>query len=202
VKIMKKKIFYASLVALLMLLTAAPALATQPKLTYAYGGHNSPDPANPGIKFTTNDIYHGRDVGGIGFSTGSPWGDLALVYTGNYEVNIVSYLGTGINHYMNTNSRVRVEGINNYEFTGAGWLIYHGPTFTATTPDGVAVTVSEGKPFTGLLLSGMTVAHGTADDKGVQIRTTYSGVNLAGPLTYGLVGNIVWGTATYWYTGN
>ncbi len=133
VKIMKKKIFYASLVALLMLLAAATALASQPKLTYAYGGRSYPDPVNPGTTFTTNDIYHGRDVGNIGFSTGSPWGDLTLVYTGNFEVNLVSYLGTGINHYVNTNPRARFEGINNYEFTGAGWLIYHGPTFIATT---------------------------------------------------------------------
>ncbi len=74
--------------------------------------------------------------------------------------------------------------------------------FHSHNTDGVAVTVSDGKPFTGLLLSGMTVAHGTADGKGVQIRTTWSGVNLGGPLTYGLVGSIMWGTATYWYTGN
>lgn len=203
----KKKIFYVSLAAVLMLLAVAPAMASQPKMTYMVGGITYPDPANPGTQFTTGDILHARDHGILGFTTGSPWGAFTTVATQNFELNLVSYTGTLIAHYVNTNSRATFGGIQNTEFDGvttsANLFIYHGPTFTVTTTGGVSVTISEGKLFTGLLFSGMGVAHGIADGKDVQVRTTFTGISLSGPLTYGLAGDsIVYGTVTYWYTGN
>jgi hypothetical protein len=205
---MGKKICYVLLVVFLMLFAAAPAMASQPKQTYEFGSVNYPDPANLGTSFKTGDILHIRDQGGLGMSTGSPWGDFSSVATKNFELNTVSYTGNGVVHYVNTSPNAMVEGTQNVKFVGpttsiATLFVYHGPPFTATAAGGVLVPITEGKMFTGLLMSGMATAHGIADGKGVQIRVEFTGVSLSGPLTYGLAGNsIICGTVTYWYTGN
>ena len=203
---MEKKIFYVSLVALLLLCAAAPALASQPKLTYSFGAIGYPDSANPGSSFTTGDILHQRDIGGKGVTTGSPWGNLNTVTTKNVELNIVSLTGTGISHYVNSNDRATIEGIQNFELNGltpaTTLFIYHGPTFTATTKSGPQ-TVSDGKAFFGLLISGTGVAHGIADGKDVQIRVTFTGVSISASSSSAFAGDsISYGTVTYWYIGN
>ena len=205
VKRMDRKIFYVSLVALLMLFAASPALASQPKITITVGLVQYPDPANPGMSFTTNDIVHGRDKGSIGPLYGLPWGTLTQAEISNYELNKVTWTGTGIIHYSVQNSIAAWDGVANVKFNGlttpSTRFFYHGPTLSAIGRGNTPVTISDGMSFAGVLFSGIAVAQGTADGRDIQVRTTFAGVSIVGSsVLAGIV--ISAGTITYWYTGN
>lgn len=198
-----KKIMILSLVFVLLLvcMVIVPALANESKTTIIVGLLQRPDPTIPGIRFTTDDILHVRGSGATITTFGVPWGTYSSVSTSNYQLNTTNYEGSGIAKTTSIGPIVLTEGTTTVKFNGRGVFMYHGPTFTTTTKTGGTFTVVDGTMFSGVLVSALSIVHGTINGMPVQIRDEFVGGTVAGSLTHGLDGtNIFTGTFTYWFT--
>jgi hypothetical protein len=200
----KKIIVLVSAFAILLLFAAVgPALAIQPKLTFNNINIGYPDLNQPGTRFTKDNVLHIRDSGSVGQVLGSPWGIITSTGTGNDEIYLSSYTGSGVSHGAYTCAAGSYEGAGVFEFTGIALYTYHGQSFTATTNTGGTFIVSEGTKFLGIIFTGTWCGHGIMEGKGFQMRVVFEGVVIITyPGNHGLDGDsLLTGTTTYWFTG-
>jgi hypothetical protein len=201
VKKTKKKIFLFSLTTLLFVLSlAAPVLALPPatgtftKVTVQVG-------VDPGKQFMTGDILHIKGSISTVYHYGGPWGNSITSQSVAQTVQIDTVTGTGsvLLHAIDVYSAGTVEGTVNTKIVGRGPYLYLGPTFTYTLA-GRTETITHGAVYIGGLIEGFAVKRGVSGDlTGVQIKSTFTGVNImVGPLT-GV--HLVEGTGTYLLPG-
>jgi hypothetical protein len=201
---MKKVMFLIFALALSLMFTAAPVLAAQPKLTFTFACIQYPTSEYPGTSFTTGDVVHTREIVTGDFIRGTPWGGLNQRSIANFKLNVESFKGSGVSKFVDTGatSPVHIQGSSVFKFQGFGVYTYHGLTFTAITNRFRTFQVTEGTIFTGILMEGTSVSHGTVNGESAQLRTEYTGVSISGLLSHDLEGvNILSGTVTYWFTG-
>ena len=197
----KKKIFIFSLFTLLFVLgLAMPVLAIPPtrgsftQVTVLVG-------VDPGKQFMTGDILHLKDSISEVYHYGGPWGNSITSQSIANTVQIDTATGTGsaLLHAIDVYSAGTVEGTVNTKIVGRGPYLYLGPTFTFTL-GGRTETITHGAVYLGALTEGFAVKHGVSGDlTGVQIKATFTGVNImVGPLA-GV--HLVEGAGTYMLPG-
>jgi hypothetical protein len=203
VKRMKIKIALVLALTLLMLLAAvAPVLACQPKTNYSFGAIALGNPNTGTTSISANKIVHERNVEGISYDFGHPWGPGFSTTISKFDFNKDPnsrgmFKGSGVENietgYQTGFLKIRTE----IKMEGVGYYTYQGPLMIATMPyygDPYygKVTVSYGDVFYGILIVGTGEGRGTFADGKVKVEEKFSGVAiLSGPLT-GL--NVVSGT--------
>ena len=188
--------------ALLPVFAAAPALAAQPKLTYVFGAVSLGVP-NTGTIFTSGDkMEHVRDVQGIAYDFGHPWGpgvgtledsfnlnvdpESSGFLTGNMVANLETTYTTGI-----------LKMIDVGRYSGFGQYVYEGPAFTVTLPGYGSITMSYGQSFYGALTEAFAVGHGIFTNRGVIVTEITNGVMILDGSYAGLI--ILHGIGVYAY---
>jgi len=183
----------------MLLVIVPPALASQPKGVYIFG---EIDIANtpPTQIFSGPNIVHNRGGEFINYMFGAPWGDSITpgIVSGIGNINLATTSGTGLSKFVDSYPTGTMEGTTAWKITGAGAWIYEGPTMSAqdlTFTHGVTLLI-------GLQFEGNFVGHGTGELDGIKWSGEYTGVVLVDPQTGNPTGvNVVWGPATYMYTG-
>jgi len=206
----KLRVLVVVYVALLMLFAAvAPAFAGQPKLAFNNTNFAYPDPNNPGTQFIKDNILHQRNQGSVMQVIDSPWGVITTTSNiGNNEIDLTSLTGSGVSKSYWTCSAGSYDGAGQVEFTGYGFWVYHGVSFTVTTNSGGTFAVDNGELFAGIIFTGQFVGKGTINNEAMQMRVTFTGVaildlpGLQAGFNHDLSGDtILTGITTYWFTG-
>jgi hypothetical protein len=199
---MKRRILASlagTILVLAMFLAVAPALASQPKGTYTFGEIDITT-TPPTQTFTGPNIVHNRGSESINYMFGAPWGNSITpgIVTGIANLNLETVTGEGLSHFVDSYPTGTMEGSTAWKVVGAGMWIYQGPTMTAagmTIVHGVTLLI-------GIGFEGTFVGHGTDGLDGVKWSGEYQGVVLVDLQTGNPTGvEVVWGPATYMYTG-
>jgi hypothetical protein len=211
VKRLRIKIALVLALSLLMLLAvASPVFASQPKINYSFGVIALGIPNTGTTSISADKIVHERNVEGIAYDFGHPWGTGFSTTLSKFDFSKdtnspsmfkgsgVEILETGYQTgFLELKSAIKMEGV--------GYYTYHGPLMIATMPyygdpyHG-KVTVSDGDTFYGILIIGIGEGRGTFVDGNVEVEERFSGVAiLSGPLA-GL--NVVSGTGRAMIVGH
>jgi len=199
VKKTKKKIFLLSLSTLLFVLSLTVPVLALPPTTGTFTQVSVLVGVDPGKQFMTGDILHVKGSISEVYHYGGPWGNSITSQSIAQTVQLDTVTGTGsvLLHAIDVYSAGTVEGTVNTKIIGRGPYLYLGPTFTFTLA-GRTETINHGAVYLGALTEGFAVKHGvTGDLTGVQIKATFTGVNImVGPLT-GV--HVVEGTGAYFF---
>lgn len=156
---------------------------------------------DPGNEFMTGDVLHVKGSISEVYHYGGPWGNSITSFSvaNTVKLDTVSITGKVLLHAVDVYDAGTIEGTVNTRVVGPGPYLYLGPTFTFNV-GGRTGTVTHGAVYVGALTEGFAVKHGVSGDLiGVEIRATFTGVNIkVGPLA-GV--HIVEGTGTYKMTG-
>jgi len=199
VKKTKKKIFLLSLSTLLFVFSLTVPVLALPPTTGTFTQVSVLVGVDPGKQFMTGDILHVKGSISEVYHYGGPWGNSITSQSIAQTVQLDTVTGTGsvLLHAIDVYSAGTVEGTVNTKIIGRGPYLYLGPTFTFTLA-GRTETINHGAVYLGALTEGFAVKHGvTGDLTGVQIKATFTGVNImVGPLT-GV--HVVEGTGAYFF---
>lgn len=195
----KKKIFLLSLSTLLFVFSLTVPVLALPPTTGTFTQVSVLVGVDPGKQFMTGDILHVKGSISEVYHYGGPWGNSITSQSIAQTVQLDTVTGTGsvLLHAIDVYSAGTVEGTVNTKIIGRGPYLYLGPTFTFTLA-GRTETINHGAVYLGALTEGFAVKHGvTGDLTGVQIKATFTGVNImVGPLT-GV--HVVEGTGAYFF---
>ena len=195
----KKKIFLLSLSTLIFVLSLTVPVLALPPTTGTFTQVSVLVGVDPGKQFMTGDALHVKGSISAVYHYGGPWGNSITSQSIAQTVQLDTVTGTGsvLLHAIDVYSAGTVEGTVNTKIIGRGPYLYLGPTFTFTLA-GRTETINHGAVYLGALTEGFAVKHGVSGDlTGVQIKATFTGVNImVGPLT-GV--HVVEGTGTYFF---
>jgi len=201
VKNTKKKTFLFSTIALTIVLSLAVPVLAIPPTTGTFTQVTVLVGIDPGKEFMTGDILHIKDSISAVYHYGAPWGNsiTSLSIANTIKLNTVTATGSALLHAVDVYDAGTVEGTVNTKIIGPGPYMYLGPTFTFTLA-GRTEMITHGTVYIGGLTQGFAVKHGVSGDlTGIQIKATFTGVNImVGPLA-GI--HVVEGTGTYLLPG-
>jgi hypothetical protein len=198
--LIRKAVLISSLI-LLLSFTLTSLVSASPPVTGDFYQVSVLVGVDAGNEFMTGDVLHVKGSVSDVYHYGAPWGDsiYSISVANTVKLDTVSVTGSVLLHALDVYDAGAIEGVVNTRVVGPGPYLYLGPTFTFTV-GGRTETVTHGEVYVGALTEGFAVKHGVSGDlNGMQIRATFTGVNIkVGPLE-GI--HVVEGTGTYKMVG-
>ena len=156
-------VLISTLVVLMLLVAASPALAYIPEHgTFTQG--ITQVTTSPGTTVTIGDMQYSTGSVASAYLFGAPWGNSisSTVICIFSQMNTQTYAGNGVYKSTDVYAKGVVEGILITKTTGIGYYTYNGPTFSFSLP-GISGTWTHGATYFGVLGSAVAISMESAE---------------------------------------